>query len=186
MMAPIKATPATADPAAMPIVRELVAGDELDDELPLSPSSSSLLDEDDDEPVGADADFVASMLAMTNTVPVPVAEVAVVVGAADVVSVMSVSSFVRTQILLPLLQVYPKGQHPDPHVGSWPVRFVVWTARVGYAVAFWTAMLQVMGSIWEQSSPSGQHSTVVAPARDRHESPLAQQKPLGSPLPHWT
>lgn len=38
----------------------------------------------------------------------------------------------------------------------------------------------------EQSSPFGQHSTVVSSAKDMQELPLGQQKSSGSPPPHWS
>lgn len=166
----MEATPATADPAAIPIVRWLLL-------LLLPPPPEDELD-DEVLPPGAPVD-AGSVLVLAGELTVAVA------GELDEDgSVINVSSLVWTHRLLSL-QVYPKGQHPTPHVGSWPVRFVVWTARVGYAVAFWNAIVQVMGSIWEQSLPSGQHSTLVSPPADWQVLPFAQQKLLGSPLPHW-
>lgn len=69
------------------------------------------------------------------------------------------------------LHAYPNGQHVCspasllPHAGSAPVGFVVWTGAVGWAAASCPAMSQVMGRIVSQSSPSGQHTTVVSSAR---------------------
>lgn len=78
--------------------------------------------------VALDAVYVP--LATTKTVPVPAAVVTVTVGERDEVCVTNALLSVRTHKSL-ALQVYPKGQHCDPQVGSSPVRFVVCTNRVG-------------------------------------------------------
>lgn len=45
------------------------------------------------------------------------------------------------------VQVYPKGQQASPHVGRESSSRVVLTEFLGYAVAFCSCTLQVMGSM---------------------------------------
>lgn len=117
MMAPMEATPATADAAAMPIVRGSVLEAEVDDN-----DDESLVLSMFDVVVALDGVYVP--LAITKTVPVPAAVVVVPVGARDNVCVTGALLSVRTHRSL-VLQAYPKGQHCDPQVSSSPVRFVV-------------------------------------------------------------
>lgn len=64
-----------------------------------------------------------------------------------------------------VLQLYPKGQHPLPHVNNVDVSAVVCNVLPGFKVPFCLVMSQVMGWIVAQSDPLGQHNTVVFAAR---------------------
>lgn len=61
----------------------------------------------------------------TTTEPVLVADKGAAVAKASPLSI--------TQSDAPL-HVYPKGQHCEPQVGSWPVKSVLWTTASGKAV----------------------------------------------------
>lgn len=89
----------------------------------------------------------------------------------------------RTQVVF-FAQVYPNGQHPSAHVGKSSLSFVDCIGAVGLAVAFIACILQVIGSMNEQSSPVGQHKTVLPLSNRRHEVSDEQQKFPEYELPH--
>jgi hypothetical protein len=80
-----------------------------------------------------------------------------------------------------VLQLYPKGQHPVPHVNNVDVSAVVCSVLAGFNVPFCLEMSQVMGWIVAQSEPFGQHNTVVFAARGMQVWPCGQQKEDGRP-----
>lgn len=117
IMPTIPASPATADPVAMPIVRALVLGDE----LPLS-----VMDVAVGEGLDATGTDVEDPGVLSVTKPLPVADGVTAVSVDEVevaVASPSVLSVSITQSDAPLHE-YPKGQHCEPHVASCPVRSV--------------------------------------------------------------
>lgn len=117
----MEATPATADPVAIPIVRGLVEDPE--DELSV------------DEEVELATEIEDVVCAATTVAALPAGLLMVMIEAADAVSTLSVplppesELSVRLQVVFPWHE-YPKGQHSGlphsvPHSGSCPVRFVV-------------------------------------------------------------
>lgn len=121
----IPASPATAEPVAMPIVRPLMLGDELS-----LPESVVAVDEGPD---ATDTDAEASGV-LSVTKPLLVADGVAAVSVEVAVASPSLLLACMTQSAA-LLQEYPNGQHCEPQVGSCPVKFVVWTGDRGLADA---------------------------------------------------
>jgi hypothetical protein len=80
-----------------------------------------------------------------------------------------------------VLQLNPKGQHPEPQVNMSLESSVVLMRLSGCAVAFCCSMSQEMGLWSEQSLPAGQHRIVKLAPRDRQTWSEGQQKLLGRP-----
>lgn len=88
---------------------------------------------------------------------------------------------------IPLLHVYPSGQHFSPHFGSWILSVserCIWLS--GCKVAFSWLTSQVMVWMNAQSEPEGQHMTdcIDGLLSDMHVVSFGQQNEEGKPVPH--
>jgi potassium/hydrogen antiporter len=81
-----------------------------------------------------------------------------------------------------LLQLYPYGQQLSPHVSSATPSTLVLMGACGFFSGSMSSTSHGTVSILSQDA-SGQQSTVVSPARDRHFVPVGQQKLLGRSPP---
>lgn len=77
---------------------------------------------------------------------------------------------------------YPNGQQVlVPHFSKATSKMLVLIGEFWFLVGSCWLTSQVMGWIFSQVEPFGQHSAVVLPANGRHDVPVAQQKLLGRP-----
>jgi hypothetical protein len=88
---------------------------------------------------------------------------------------------------MPLLQVYPRGQHLSPHVGRATPSVLarcIWFSGWRVALSWFTS--QVMVWMMAQSEFAGQQMTdwVIALLRGIHAVSFGQQKSDGKPAPH--
>lgn len=79
----------------------------------------------------------------------------------------------------PPAQENPNGQQPAPHTASGTCNAVVLRLLLGCSVAFCSARSHAIGSTDEQSSPRGQHSSVVLAASAMQTALGGQQKSAG-------
>lgn len=139
-------------------------------------------------PVADEAVDVVGAVSLMEIVDVAVAVgfvVAADVAAVDAepVAVVVEVDVSRTHVVF-FAQVYPNGQHPSAHVGKSSLNFVDCIGAVGLAVAFIACTLQVIGSMNVQSSPVGQHKTLLPLSKRRQVVSVEQQKFPEYELPH--
>ena len=110
---------------------------------------------------------------------------------ADVVAEDTIDVAVAAVLLfntqVPLLQVYPNGQHASPHIGSLSSNRVVIRGFFGNSEGSWRCTLQVTGLIYEQSCPLGQQMAELSSSKLIQVLDWGQQKLDGRlELPHFS